>query len=58
MKSSDNLDEYEGQLIPQLVVFHNHAMNWLGKASRTTELISQILMSMQLLNSSPATTKP
>ena len=28
-------DEYEGQLIAQLVVLHEHAMEWLGKATRT-----------------------
>ena len=28
-------DEYEGQLIAQLVVLHEHAMDWLGRASRT-----------------------
>lgn len=28
-------DEYEGQLIAQLVLLHDHAMNWLGRASRT-----------------------
>ena len=25
-------DEYEGQLIAQLVVLHEHAMDWLGRA--------------------------
>ena len=28
-------DEFEGQLIAQLVVLHEHAMEWLGKAMRT-----------------------
>jgi len=28
-------DEYEGQLISQLVVLHEQAMEWLGKAKRT-----------------------
>jgi hypothetical protein len=28
-------DEYEGQLIAQLVVLHEHAMEWLGRAKRT-----------------------
>ncbi len=28
-------DEYEGQLIGQLVVLHEHAMDWLGRATRT-----------------------
>ena len=28
-------DEYEGQLIAQLVVLHEHAMDWLGRAMRT-----------------------
>lgn len=28
-------DEYEGQLIAQLVVLHEHAMDWLGRANRT-----------------------
>ncbi len=28
-------DEYEGQLIAQLVVLHEQAMNWLGRAQRT-----------------------
>ena len=28
-------DEYEGQLIAQLVVLHEHAMDWLGRAQRT-----------------------
>lgn len=28
-------DSYEGQLIAQLVVLHEHAMNWLGRAIRT-----------------------
>ncbi len=27
-------DEYEGQLISQLVVLHEHSMEWLGKAMR------------------------
>jgi len=35
MRSLAPQDEYEGQLIAQLVVLHNHAMNWLGKAHRT-----------------------
>lgn len=28
-------DEYEGQLISQLVILHEHSMEWLGKAMRT-----------------------
>lgn len=28
-------DEYEGQLIAQLVILHEHAMDWLGRAQRT-----------------------
>lgn len=28
-------DEFEGQLIAQMVVLHEHAMEWLGKAMRT-----------------------
>lgn len=28
-------DEFEGQLITQLVVLQEHAMNWLGRAMRT-----------------------
>ncbi|HEY4831803.1 MAG TPA: hypothetical protein VIH61_04500, partial [Waddliaceae bacterium] len=28
-------DEYEGQLVAQLVVLHEHAMDWLGRAFRT-----------------------
>jgi hypothetical protein len=28
-------DEYEGQLIAQLIVLHEHAMDWLGRAART-----------------------
>ena len=28
-------DAYEGQLIAQLVVLHEQAMDWLGRASRT-----------------------
>lgn len=28
-------DEYEGQLVAQLVVLHEHAMDWLGRAIRT-----------------------
>ena len=28
-------DEYEGQLVAQLVILHEHAMNWLGRAMRT-----------------------
>jgi hypothetical protein len=28
-------DEYEGQLVAQLVVLHEHAMDWLGRALRT-----------------------
>jgi hypothetical protein len=28
-------DEYEGQLIAQLVVLHDHAMQWLGRALRS-----------------------
>jgi hypothetical protein len=28
-------DEYEGQLVAQLVVLHEHAMDWLGRANRT-----------------------
>ncbi len=28
-------DEYEGQLISQLVILHEHAIEWLGKAMRT-----------------------
>ena len=28
-------DEFEGQLIAQLVILHEHAMEWLGKAMRT-----------------------
>ncbi len=28
-------DEYEGQLVAQLVVLHEQAMDWLGRAMRT-----------------------
>ena len=28
-------DEFEGQLVAQLVVLHEHAMDWLGRAMRT-----------------------
>lgn len=28
-------DEYEGQLVAQLIVLHEHAMDWLGRAIRT-----------------------
>lgn len=28
-------DEYEGQLVAQLIVLHEHAMDWLGRATRT-----------------------
>jgi hypothetical protein len=28
-------DEYEGQLITQLIILHEHSMEWLGKAMRT-----------------------
>lgn len=28
-------DEYEGQLVGQLIVLHDQAMDWLGKAKRT-----------------------
>lgn len=28
-------DEYEGQLVAQLVVLHEHALNWLGRAIRS-----------------------
>ncbi|OJU81613.1 MAG: hypothetical protein BGO10_08375 [Chlamydia sp. 32-24] len=28
-------DEYEGQLIAQLIVLHEQAMDWLGRAIRT-----------------------
>lgn len=31
-------DEYEGQLIAQLVVLHEHAMDWLGRAKRTEKV--------------------
>lgn len=31
-------DEYEGQLISQLVVLHEHAMDWLGRAKRTEKV--------------------
>jgi hypothetical protein len=28
-------DEYEGQLVSQLLILHEHAMDWLGRAIRT-----------------------
>lgn len=28
-------DEYEGQLVAQLVILHEHALEWLGRAMRT-----------------------
>lgn len=35
MHSLHPQDEYEGQLVAQLVVLHEHAMDWLGRAHRT-----------------------
>lgn len=35
MASLSPQDEYEGQLVAQLVVLHQHAMTWLGKAAST-----------------------
>lgn len=35
MQSLAPQDEYEGQLVAQLVVLHEQALNWLGKAMRT-----------------------
>jgi hypothetical protein len=35
MRALTPQDEFEGQLIAQLVVLHEHAMEWLGKAMRT-----------------------
>lgn len=35
MQSLAPHDEYEGQLVAQLVVLHEHALNWLGRAIRT-----------------------
>lgn len=35
MQALSPQDEYEGQLIAQLVVLHEQAMDWLGRAQRT-----------------------
>lgn len=35
MRALGPQDEYEGQLIAQLVILHEQAMEWLGRASRT-----------------------
>ena len=35
MQALGPLDEYEGQLIAQLVVLHEHAMDWLGRSQQT-----------------------
>lgn len=35
MQTLSPQDEYEGQLVAQLVVLHEHAMDWLGRANRT-----------------------
>lgn len=31
-------DEYEGQLVAQLVILHDHALDWLGRANRTERI--------------------
>ena len=31
-------DEYEGQLVAQLIVLHDHSMDWLGRAIRTERM--------------------
>ena len=38
MQSMGPEDEYEGQLIAQLVALHEHVMDWLGRAKRTDRI--------------------
>ncbi len=38
MQSMGPQDEYEGQLIAQLVALHEHVMDWLGRAKRTERI--------------------
>ena len=38
MHSLEPRDEIEGQLISQLIILHEHSMEWLGRALRTDQI--------------------